>query len=100
MLARSLEIGASLVNLSLRDGAHGESVERLLQVLHIIGQISIGRYDDVVHQIGKHLTQSSFLFLGKLCLGDSLIGTTQCSHRLVAGINSLITIATVFVSLL
>ena len=100
MLTGSLEVLAGLVNLRLCNGVDCQTVQRFLQILHIVGQLCVGRHDDIVHKISENLSQGRLLLSGQVGGGNHLVGSLQRSHCSGTGIDGLVAQTAVLVRFL
>ena len=97
MLTGQFEVGAGFVNLSLRDAVNRQSVECLLKVLDVVGQISICRNDDVVDNASQYLTQIVLLILRQFGIGNYLVGVLERTDHAGTGVDGVLSITTILI---
>ena len=91
MLTSLLEVCAGLVNLCLGDGVDRQTVERLLQVFHIVSQLCVGRYNHIAHQCLQHLAQILLLLFAEFGSGDGRAGSLQFGNQAHAVVDGILT---------
>ena len=97
MLTSLFEVGAGFVNLCLRNVVDRQSVECLLKILDIVGQISICRNDDVVDNASQYLTQIVLLILRQFGIGNYLVGVLQRTDHVGTGVDGVLSVAAILV---